>query len=108
MSSHTPESDVIVNDSNNPHFQDILTQALAQPSRRALLRGGLGLAGLAVLPGCATVLSEVGPVAGTGPAKALGFPSVAKTLVDDVTLPPGYRYAVLHATGDALTPSVSP
>jgi secreted PhoX family phosphatase len=25
-----------------------------------------------------------------------------------VTLPPGYRYAVLHATGDALRPSVSP
>jgi secreted PhoX family phosphatase len=104
MSSHTPESDAICNDSSNPHFQDVLKEALALPSRRALLRGGLGLASLAVLPGCATVMGG----AGAGQAKALGFPSVAKTLVDDVTLPPGYRYTVLHATGDALRSSVSP
>jgi len=84
MSSHTPELDAICNESDNPHFQDVLKQALAQPSRRAVLRGGLGLAGLAVLPGCATVMGG----AGSSPAKALGFPSVAKTLVDDVTLPP--------------------
>jgi len=101
MSHH--DHDPVCNDSANPHFQDVLQQALASPGRRSLLRGGLGLAGLAVLPGCATVMSG----AGAGPAKALGFPSVAKSLVDDVVLPPGYRYAVLHATGDALRPSVS-
>ena len=104
MSAPTPELDAICNDSDNPYFQDVLREALASPSRRSLLRGGLGLASLAVLPGCATVMGG----AGSSPAKALGFPSVAKTLVDDVTLPPGYRYAVLHATGDALRPSVSP
>ncbi|MCE2878391.1 MAG: DUF839 domain-containing protein, partial [Comamonadaceae bacterium] len=35
-------------------------------------------------------------------ASALGFASLDKSLLDDVVLPPGYRYTVLHATGDSL------
>jgi secreted PhoX family phosphatase len=96
------DHDPICNESSNRHFQEVLSEALASPSRRMVLRGGLGLAGLAVLPGCATVAGSA-----SGPAKALGFPSVMKSLADDVTLPPGYRYTVLHATGDALSPAVS-
>ena len=107
MSHHDlmPEEDC--NPSANRHFQDVLTEALAQPSasRRALLRGGLGLAGLALLPGCASLASNT---AAQGGAKALGFPPVAKSLLDDVVLPPGYRYTVLHATGDALSSKVAP
>jgi uncharacterized protein len=34
-------------------------------------------------------------------ASALGLPSLDKSLLDDVVLPPGYRYSVLHATGDS-------
>jgi secreted PhoX family phosphatase len=90
------------NDSANRHFREVLDEALASPSRRNVLRGGLGLAGLAILPGCATTGSGSG-----SPAKALGFPTVAKSLADDVILPPGYRYAVVHATGDALSSKVS-
>ena len=90
------------NPSGNRHFRDVLGEALASPSRRSVLRGGLGLAGLAVLPGCAAVASSPG----AAPANTLGFPAVDKSLLDDVILPPGYRYAVVHATGDSLDPAV--
>jgi secreted PhoX family phosphatase len=95
MSHH--DHDPICNTSDNPHFQDVLSQSLQNPMRRGLLRGGLGLAGLAMLPGCATLTSGM-----AASPKALGFPSVEKSLLDNVMLPPGYQYSVLHATGDAL------
>ena len=93
-----PDHEIDSNPSSNPHFASVLTQALASPSRRMVLRGGLGLAGLAVLPGCATLTSA----SGSQMASALGFASLDKSLLDDVVLPPGYRYTVLHATGDSL------
>ena len=95
MSHH--DLDPICNTSDNPHFQDVLSQSLQNPARRGLLRGGLGLAGLAMLPGCAS-LTTGAPAA----PKALGFAAVEKSLLDNVILPPGYQYSVLHATGDAL------
>ena len=91
------DHDPVFNTSGNPHFQDVLAQSLQNPSRRGLLRGGLGLAGLAMLPGCATLTSGM-----AASPSALGFPSVEKSLFDNVMLPPGYQYSVLHATGDAL------
>ena len=98
-----PDADPDCNSTTNPHFRSVLQEALASPSRRNLLRGGLGLAGLAMLPGCASL----SPAGSSGPARALGFPAVAKSLADDVVLPPGYRYAVIHATGDSLDPKVA-
>ena len=92
-----PDLDPICNTSDNVHFQDVLAQSLQSPARRGLLRGGLGLAGMAVLPGCATL--DYGSAA---IPKALGFPAVEKSLLDNVILPPGYQYSVLHATGDAI------
>jgi hypothetical protein len=53
-----------------------------------------------MLPGCASL------AAGPSLASALGFPSLEKSLLDDVVLPPGYRYTVLHATGDSLDPKL--
>ena len=96
-----PDTDLVCNTSDNAHFQDVLTQSLQNPMRRGLLRGGLGLAGLAMLPGCATVTSGMA----AAPA-ALGFAAVDKSLLDNVVLPPGYQYSVLHATGDALDSSL--
>jgi uncharacterized protein len=95
MSNH--DLDPVCNTSDNPHFQDVLTQSLQNPMRRGLLRGGLGLAGLAMLPGCATLTSGMAAA-----PSALGFAAVDKSLLDNVMLPPGYQYSVLHATGDAL------
>jgi secreted PhoX family phosphatase len=40
-------------------------------------------------------------------SKALGFASVEKSVLDNVILPPGYQYSVLHATGDALDSSLA-
>jgi secreted PhoX family phosphatase len=95
-----PDHEILSNSSDNPHFEDILARGLASPSRRMILRGGVGLAGLAMLPGCASL------AAGPSLASALGFPSLEKSLLDDVVLPPGYRYTVLHATGDSLDPKL--
>lgn len=95
-----PDHEILSNTSDNPHFKDILASGLASPSRRSILRGGVGLAGLAMLPGCASLATAPAPV------KALGFPSLEKSLLDDVVLPPGYRYTVLHATGDSLDPKL--
>ena len=97
-----PDSDLDCNPTDNRHFQDLIQEVLASPSRRNLLRGGLGLAGLAMLPGCASFATN----GSSGPLKALGFPATAKSLADDVILPPGYRYAIIHATGDSLDPKV--
>ena len=95
MSHH--DHDPVFNTSENPHFQDVLAQSLQNPARRGLLRGGLGLAGLAMLPGCATLTAGL-----AASPSALGFSAVEKSLLDNVMLPPGYQYSVLHATGDAL------
>ena len=99
-----PDSDLDCNPTDNRHFQDVLQEAIASPSRRNLLRGGLGLAGLAMLPGCASLATG----GSAGPVQALGFAAIDKSLADDVMLPPGYRYAVIHATGDSLDPKVAP
>ncbi|PUE08133.1 PhoX family phosphatase [Limnohabitans sp. T6-20] len=99
MSNH--DLDPVCNTSDNLHFQDVLTQSLQNPMRRGLLRGGLGLAGLAMLPGCATLTSGMAAA-----PTALGFAAVDKSLLDNVMLPPGYQYSVLHATGDALDSSL--
>ncbi len=98
-----PDHKIDCNTSANTHFETVLARSLASPSRRTVLRGGVGLASLALLPGCASL----GPSAPM-PASRLGFPSLEKSLLDDVVLPPGYRYTVLHATGDALDPAVPP
>ena len=57
MSHH--DLDLDCNTSGNAHFQDVLAKALKNPQRRGLLLGSLGLAGLALLPGCASLASGV-------------------------------------------------
>ncbi|MDN4017766.1 PhoX family protein [Zwartia panacis] len=90
----------------NANFQTVLGQALSSPARRMVLKGGLGLSALALLP--ETLQSAfASPVTGNVQS-GLGFHPVDKSLLDDVLLPPGYRYSILHATGDGMMPGVAP
>jgi secreted PhoX family phosphatase len=98
-----PDDDAIHNTSGNPHFQDIIASTLQNPSRRNLIRGGLGLAALSTVP----FLAACGGGEEEG-GKGLGFDSVGKSLLDEVLLPAGYTYQVLHATGDRLDSSLPP
>jgi uncharacterized protein len=122
MSNHP---DDICNDSPNEHFQDVLIRGThpvqTKLSRRQLIRGGVGIAGLSSIPfmaacggddAVAAASPAPAPVvpAANSPAiaKSLGFNPVAKSLVDNVVLPTGYTYKVLHATGDRLIASLAP
>jgi secreted PhoX family phosphatase len=108
MSHH---SDDAFNDSPNEHFQDVLERSSQTPlNRRNLIRGGIGLAALSSIP----FLSACGgggddapaPTPGAPSARALGFGAIDKSLLDNVILPAGYTYSVLHATGDRLVSSI--
>jgi uncharacterized protein len=106
--SHHPDD--ICNESNNEHFQDVLVRGTqTQLTRRNLIRGGLGLAASSAIP----VMAGCGgddAVAATPVvyAKSLAFNPIAKSLVDNVVLPTGYTYTVLHATGDRLNSTLAP
>ena len=87
------------NSSINPSIHD-----LSSPSRRVILRGGLGatIAGLlaplgaSALSGCATTTG------GGASGPILGFKSVPMNRLDAVTVPEGYRAQVLYRWGDAV------
>ena len=91
------------------HFQDVLQRSTAAGlSRRNLIRGGVGLAALSSIPFLAACggsdSTPLVPTASTGPA--LGFTAINKSLLDNVVMPAGYTYTVLHATGDRLVSSI--
>lgn len=115
--------DPVVNVSHNLHFSDVVTERLRDPSRRALLRGGLGLSALSLFSGSglSALLSACGdngegprPDAGPEPdpdptrPAALGFTAVPKSVADVVTVPEGYTFAVLYSLGDPIAAGVSP
>ncbi len=100
MSDHTDE---ICNHSANEHFASVLSRSQqAGVSRRRLIQGGVGLAAISTLPLLAGCGGGDDPVAPTPRATALGFSAIDKGIRDDVILPAGYTYTVLHATGDTI------
>jgi len=99
---------------SNESFQSVVQRALASPSRRTVLRGGLGLGLLGLMPEAlkstlATPVAASASASGRAAASEaqLGFQAVGKSLLDHVQLPDGYRYTILHATGDPLKSGVS-
>ena len=102
MADHNEE---ICNVSVNEHLDDVLARsARAGISRRTLIRGGVGLAALSSVPFLAACGgSDDGP----GATRSLGFAAVGKSLADNVLLPAGYTYTVVHATGDRLVSSLT-
>ena len=108
-------SDPIENKSNNEHFQEVLDKAISNPSRRNILRGGLGLASmfaLPMLPGCGgggtsgPAFAENGlPLLGA--SSLMKFTPVAKSIADQVWVPAGYTAKILHATGDTMKTGIA-
>ena len=89
------------NRSSNPSIHEV-----SDPSRRIILRGGLGalaggflaplsaVGGAAVLVGCATNHMASGPL--------MGFKSVAVSTADTITVPEGYTVQVIAPWGDPV------
>ncbi|MCW5653722.1 alkaline phosphatase PhoX [Hydrogenophaga sp.] len=107
------DHDEIHNESPNEHFQQVLERGTRSTlTRRHLIRGGVGLAALSSIPflaGCGGGGDETPaptPTPATPTEKSLGFDAVDKSLLDNVVLPAGYTYSVLHATGDRLVSSI--
>jgi uncharacterized protein len=80
---HSPGSS---NRSANQTFDEVVR------ARRALLKGGLGLAIAAALPGCAT----------HAPPRRLGFTPIAPSSEDSLRVPPEYEARVLFRWGDPV------
>jgi uncharacterized protein len=99
--AHHPSDDS--NLSSNEHFSEVLQRA--RLSRRSLIRGGIGLAAVGSLPLLTACGGSDDPVAAPA-GKSLGFAAVGKSLLDNVVLPAGYTYTVLHSTGDRLISSI--
>jgi secreted PhoX family phosphatase len=81
------------NRSSNPSIHQI-----SDPARRTVLRGGIGLAAVAIfapLAGCATA-----PFAATVPR--LGFKGVADSSADTLVVPGGYTATALAPWGEPV------
>ncbi|MFT7401083.1 MAG: secreted PhoX family phosphatase [Hydrogenophaga sp.] len=100
-------TDEICNHSSNEHFADVLARSQQIGfSRRQMIRGGVGLAAVSTLPllaACGGGSDEPAPMPRVSPlASQLGFSAIDKGIRDEVILPAGYTYTVLHATGDTI------
>ena len=95
--------DDIQNLSANETIHDVLARVTSGVSRRNIIRGGVGLAAvpaMAFLPAC----GGSDEVLATTPVvkKSLTHTAVDKSTLDNVILPAGYTYTIVHATGDRL------
>jgi len=105
------DDDPVSNPSTNRHFNEVVEVNI---KRRKLLLGGLGAAavgflGVPALNGLrpASAAPRARPTAPSGTFGGIGFDGIAPNtlsngLIDDVLLPPGYRYEVLYAWGDPI------
>ena len=101
--AHHPITDT--NDSANETFDEVLKRGLANPSRRLLIKGGVGLASVMTLPmlgACASSAGSSPSLKSLSSSTLLGFSPTAKSLLDSVSVPAGYTVNILHATGDRL------
>jgi len=92
------------NDMNNPsvHFEDVLKKAIDNPSRRNILRGGLGLSALSFL-GLAGCGGDTFVNAEAKPANALNFAATPlNQTFDGVSVANGYKVEMLYKLGDPI------
>lgn len=92
------------NITESPHFDEVLKQAMENPSRRNVLRGGLGLSALSFLG-----LAGCGDSSSSLPAKALNFVSTPLSQnFDGVTVANGYKVEMLFKLGDPMNAATTP
>ena len=102
--SHDDVENIGSNTSDNRSISDVVA---ARFSRRAALKGGVGLAALSFFGG-ASVAGAGSAVASSkkaGKAGLLGFQSVPISTMDNVVVPPGYTARVLIPWGTPLSSS---
>lgn len=96
------------NTSPNQHISDLINQLLEYPTRRSFLKGSSAFftaaAGVS-LTGCGT--DDIVSSSGSAPISALNFEAVSKNILDKITLPPGYKFSIVHATGDRIDSTVA-
>lgn len=103
------QDDANVNDSVNPHFEEIMKGRLENAGRRGLFKGAAAAAALAFVGSAsgAAEKSKRNARNARRPAK-LGFKALAKHLNDVVTVPEGYTASVLYRLGDPIAAYVPP
>ena len=101
------DDDLDTNVSTNPHISEVIGERLLDPSRRTLLKSGLGLGALSFMGVSASFLSGCLEDQG-GPKRpnALTFKAVPKNMADAVSVPEGYTATVLYRLGDPLDPGI--
>lgn len=110
MADTLRDDDGVSNPSFNQHLTQLVDEAIArQPSRRALLKTGLGLAAVPFLGGLAACGGgdDAAPVAGPAPVapseRLLGFQGIATSTGDAVMVPAGYVATAFLPWGTPLT-----
>ncbi len=95
-----PDFEPETNVSSNRDFADVVAVRM---SRRAMLRGGLGLAvsGFFAAPLAACSPQQRAEASVTGPS--LGFNAVPTSQADMITVPEGYEARVIYRWGDAIS-----
>lgn len=85
------DDDLDTNVSTNPHISEVIGERLLDPSRRTLLKSGLGFGALSFMGVSASFLSGC-LEDDRGPKRpgALTFNAVPKGMADLVTVPAGY------------------
>ena len=99
------DDDGVSNTSGNLTLDQVVNNAIANaPSRRSLLKAGLGLSVLPFLGGLAACgSSDDDPVAPT--EKMLGFGAVGISTADTVVVPAGYVASAFLPWGEPISPT---
>ncbi len=94
-------------DTAPPHgLHDFSTILDARLSRRSLLKGSLAAAAASYLGAGSVLLSPAGDAQAAMRSLKLNFRAVPKHTADTLTVPAGYSWSVLLATGDPLDPAL--
>ncbi|MBL8328772.1 MAG: PhoX family phosphatase [Rubrivivax sp.] len=102
MANMLLDDDGSSNPSQNPTLDQLIERAQRQPSRRMILRGGLGVATLPFLTGLAACGGGDDAVAAPPAEKMLGFDAVRTSTADTVVVPAGYVATAMLPWGDPI------